>query len=109
MGFQAKNNLLAIVIVVGLVALTTLDNARSDQSGENSKTQAAQRSNNTTSDSSLANLRPKQSRLREGTQVNLVGRFEVTGDRITFYPKSESDPIRALENLALERVARELA
>lgn len=51
----------------------------------------------------------KAKRLREGTVLEkLIGRFESTGDRVTFYPLEGMDSMRVLENLALERVAREL-
>ena len=48
---------------------------------------------------------PEQ-RLREGSAVDAVGKFRVTGDRITFYPNDSSSSYRALENLALERIAK---
>jgi hypothetical protein len=48
--------------------------------------------------------------LREGTKLdNAAGSFRRTGDRITFYPIDSEQSFRALENLALERVARLLA
>lgn len=49
-------------------------------------------------------------RMREGAKLtDYVGKFEVTGERITFYPSAGGEPLRALENLTLERVAHELA
>jgi hypothetical protein len=52
---------------------------------------------------------PEQPQLREGTKIDKQrGQFRVTGDRITFYPSGAEHSFRALENLALERVARVL-
>lgn len=46
-------------------------------------------------------------RYREGTHlVDRIGRFKATGDRVTFYSKDDGRQFPALENLALERVAR---
>jgi hypothetical protein len=50
---------------------------------------------------------PKERR-REGTKFEGAGRFEITGDRVTFYPAEGQESFRVLENLALERVARVL-
>jgi hypothetical protein len=48
-------------------------------------------------------------RQREGTRLtDVVGRFELAGDRITFYPAGGKDSFRVLENLALERVGQVL-
>jgi hypothetical protein len=48
-------------------------------------------------------------RQREGTRLtDVVGRFELAGDRITFYPAGGRDSFRVLENLALERVGQVL-
>lgn len=50
-----------------------------------------------------------QQRAREGERVeDLVGTFRVTGDRVTFYPNDSDESFRALENLALERIANAL-
>ncbi len=44
-------------------------------------------------------------RWREGTALREVaGRFEITGDRVTFTPENGRRPMTVLENLALERV-----
>jgi len=49
-------------------------------------------------------------RQREGTRVTDVGgRFEVAGDRVTFFPAGGRESYRLLENLALERVAQVLS
>ena len=46
-------------------------------------------------------------RYREGTNlVDRVGRFKVTQDRVSFYEQETEREFPALENLALERVAR---
>lgn len=72
------------------------------------KTTATDRENRS-ADSNATRPNTKHERLREGTRIeNQFGRFEVTGDRVTFYSASGSDSIRVLENLALERVTREL-
>lgn len=47
-------------------------------------------------------------RRREGDRFEGPGRFEVTGDRITFYTADGLESFRVVENLALERVARVL-
>ena len=64
------------------------------------------------SDSSMAQQDGGENnqRLREGTQIeDVLGKFEVIGDRISFYPSESNEPLRALENLALERVALQLS
>lgn len=49
-------------------------------------------------------------RLREGTRVaDVVGRFEVAGDRVSFVAVDSTGSWRVLENLALERIGRVLA
>jgi len=49
-------------------------------------------------------------RQREGTKLTeVVGRFELAGDRITFYPNGGRESYRVLENLALERVSQVLS
>lgn len=49
-------------------------------------------------------------RLREGTRLQEVaGRFEPTGERITFVMAESGESVRVLENLALERVSRMLS
>ena len=45
-------------------------------------------------------------RRREGDLFQGPGRFESTGDRITFYSEQDDEVFRVLENLALERIAR---
>lgn len=48
-------------------------------------------------------------RQREGTKLTDVsGRFEFSGDRVTFHPANEREHYRVLENLALERVGQVL-
>jgi hypothetical protein len=47
--------------------------------------------------------------VREGTSLqNEPGSFQITGDRMAFCPADGTDPLPALENLALERVWRML-
>lgn len=49
-------------------------------------------------------------RLREGVRVaDVVGRFEVAGDRVSFAAADSTGSWRVLENLALERIGRVLA
>lgn len=51
----------------------------------------------------------EQLRLREGSKITEeVGEFRETGGRIAFYPDATGHSIIVLENLALERVSREL-
>lgn len=53
--------------------------------------------------------RPAGDRQREGTRLtDIHGRFELSGDRVTFFPGSGRESYRLLENLALERVAQVL-
>src|SRR5262245_55650398 len=48
-------------------------------------------------------------RAREGTPLTEArGSFELVGDRVIFVPAGGGDSLRVLENLALERVVREL-
>jgi hypothetical protein len=47
---------------------------------------------------------PRQ--IREGEMVEFVGALELSGDRAVFYPQEGGEPLRLLENLALERVTR---
>ncbi|MDA1054509.1 MAG: hypothetical protein O3C40_29085 [Planctomycetota bacterium] len=48
-------------------------------------------------------------RLREGMNlVNQVGELREAGGRIAFYPEGDKRSLQVLENLALERVSREL-
>ena len=47
---------------------------------------------------------PRQ--IREGEKVEFVGALELSGDRAVFYPQDGGEPLRLLENLALERVTR---
>ncbi len=56
--------------------------------------------------------KPKKEKqhLREGSNLEDVsGRFEITGDRITFYRADGGESYRVLENLALERIAQVLS
>ena len=47
----------------------------------------------------------QEKRLREGTVLNdVVGEFQLTGDRITFFPSESKNAVRCLENLSLERI-----
>lgn len=49
----------------------------------------------------------RQRRYREGTRmVDRMGYFQSTGDRLAFYTQDDEQRFPALENLALERVAR---
>jgi hypothetical protein len=49
-------------------------------------------------------------RLREGVRVaDVVGQFEVAGDRVSFAAADATGSWRVLENLALERIGRVLA
>lgn len=52
--------------------------------------------------------RDQQEMLREGSRLELTGYFKSTGDRMTFYAMEEEREVRlrALENLALQRIAR---
>jgi hypothetical protein len=50
-----------------------------------------------------------QQRLREGELVELTGKLELSGDRATFHPQEGRQPLRVLENLALERITRVLS
>lgn len=48
-------------------------------------------------------------RVREGSRVvNQLGEFHDAGERIAFYPDGTKKPLLLLENLALERVSRDL-
>jgi hypothetical protein len=54
-----------------------------------------------------ADERPAGDRQREGARLtDIHGRFELTGDRVTFFPGAGRESYRLLENLALERVAQ---
>src|SRR5689334_5437280 len=57
------------------------------------------------------NAAPKTAeRLREGTKlIDEVGAFQLTGDRVAFFPGNKKDSFRVLENLQLERILRTLA
>lgn len=56
-----------------------------------------------------AQSKPAQ-RLREGTRLlDIAGRFDAAGDRVNFVFADSGDSVRALENLALERISRVLA
>jgi hypothetical protein len=50
-----------------------------------------------------------QQRMREGEVVEFVGTLELSGDRAVFHPQEGGEPLRLLENLALERVTRVLS
>lgn len=54
-----------------------------------------------------AEAKGKTHRWREGEVIELDGRLELSGDRAIFYPP-EGEPLRVLENLALERITRVL-
>ena len=56
---------------------------------------------------SEAEAKGKTHRWREGEVIELDGRLELSGDRAIFYPP-EGEPLRVLENLALERITRVL-
>ncbi len=61
-----------------------------------------------TSDNSQ-DVTPVPQRLREGSRiVDRVGELRETGGRVAFYPDGETYSLQLLENLALERVARDL-
>ena len=48
-------------------------------------------------------------RLREGTRlVDVAGSFQFAGDRVTFHPDGKGESYRVLENLALDRIGRQL-
>ncbi len=48
--------------------------------------------------------------VREGTLMEaLNGKFELNGDRVSFYPNNGQPPLRCLENLALQRIAKQAA
>ena len=48
--------------------------------------------------------------VREGTLMEaLDGKFELNGDRVSFYPNNGQPPLRCLENLALQRIAKQAA
>jgi len=64
--------------------------------------------------SSNNNQQPREGkigqRIREGTRlVDVSGRFEAVGDRVSFTFADSRDSIRVLENLSLQRVLRVLA
>jgi hypothetical protein len=49
-------------------------------------------------------------RQREGTRlIEVSGRFDLAGDRVTFLPVNEREHYKLLENLALERVGQVLS
>jgi hypothetical protein len=54
--------------------------------------------------------RPQEKRLlREGERIsNQIGEFRIAGEVLTFHPR-EGAPVRVLENLALERIAKVLS
>lgn len=59
--------------------------------------------------SQLDGAERSQLRLREGMKfVNQVGELREAGGRIAFYPDGETHSLQLLENLALERVSRDL-
>lgn len=72
-------------------------------------TYARQRSEDLARSSAITQSLPEdapEQRLREGSTIDAVGIFRITGDRLTFYPNDSSNSYRALENLALERIAK---
>lgn len=108
---MSRSNLFAIMmtLTIGLplccILQAELTGQSNDLSPANTKTQFAR----FTSNQANSNPDAKSSRLREGAKLeNVLGRFEATGDRIAFYRMDGEESIRTLENLALERVSREL-
>lgn len=92
-----------LAIVWGFFVLFALDTQGIETEPSPNKQGADERDAESTST-------PIPQRLREGTELNgISGKFEITGDRITFYPADGADALRVLENLALERIARELS
>ncbi len=61
----------------------------------------------TTAEKVATQLPAKPHHWQEGEVVEIEGRLELSGDRAIFYPP-EGEPLRVLENLALERVTRVL-
>ncbi len=48
--------------------------------------------------------------VREGTLMEARdGKFGLNGDRVSFYPNNGQPPLRCLENLALQRIAKQAA
>lgn len=51
----------------------------------------------------------KEERLREGMKITqIVGRFEATGEQVTFIRGDGKESLRALQNLALERIVQSI-
>ena len=72
--------------------------------GPNSREETNQWSRRTTQSGPSKQI---ANRFREGTELkNRPGRFQLSGDRLTFFLGDERVPLQTLENLALERVAR---
>jgi hypothetical protein len=101
---HATLQLAAIVVLLAPLAVALAANCRGQ--ADDTEPPAHQPVRATTSASSGA---ADENRLREGANIHdRIGRFDFTGDRITFYPADDGEPLRALENLTLERIARVL-
>lgn len=51
----------------------------------------------------------KEERLREGMKITqIVGRFEAAGEQVTFIRGDGKESLRALQNLALERIVQSI-
>jgi hypothetical protein len=89
---------------VGLVLVLCLA-AHGARSGRESLAQVTPDSAQTSDPADKA-TKPER-RFREGTRlVDRMGHFKTTGDRLIFYSQQDDRRLAALENLALERVAR---
>ncbi len=100
--------LIAVLATIscGIVDVANGQAAGTGQTPGRTSSQESKQSEAATKESSRNS---KRSRLREGTKLEgALGRFEITGSRIMFYSANGLDPIRVLENLALERITREL-
>ena len=87
---------LYVVVAVGVigVALVLANETRKDGVPQSDPAQ-----------SKTAPSRHEKDRIREGTvQINLLGHFEMTGDRVAFVTKGQNRRFGALENLNLQRV-----
>jgi hypothetical protein len=83
-------NAATALAAIGLVALSLLGVAAQDHAGQSAAAKAAQRA-------------------REGSLLtDETGSFEFVGDRVIFVSASGRESLRVLENLALERIVREL-
>lgn len=91
--------------LVSLVA--TIGYALDLASGNAQQTPVADRQD--TASNELDGADRRGSRLREGmTLVNQVGELRDQGGRVAFYPDGATYSLQLLENLALERVSRDL-